>query len=1081
MNRKRLRVLLIGLAVLVLCGLGSVAVWVQRQLQPDEVQKRVAQLLRETFAPAGLDVTIGEARLKLGDGLRLSNLTITSEQGPVISVRKLWMGLQTGDLLAGDFVATEVTVEGFELTLRRAASEPWELQSILTALTKPSPGVPPVARLRPTDAPRLSIPQLTLREGTVRIHDESSGEPTSIVVGGLACEWIPLADDEGRAHFSLRGGSGPVRSLALSGTWNGPGERVRVSQFRTRLDLARRRDWSFPALDTVLDRYDAHGILELFGQFEVAHDGEPVDASIVASLSEGRARVGKEGFVLQSLSGTASLRGRIIVLERLHGTCVAGVFRVNGGAELSGDGLYAFDLESVRLRLDFPEVRLHEDLVATLPPELAIPLKRNAVRGLLGIKASLDSRSWPPAPSDWSVRITANGVSAVPELFALPVENLRGGIVYADGRLEIAPPLEGDVITGTVSIEGALTDPTLFEDAATRRPPRSGRLSISWQGLSCCRAVRNVLKADARAAWDNFSPVGKGDGETVLTWGDPGVTPRTPGSPTGLKVTVRPSDAGFQFRGFPLPVSELRGEILFDVIARTLTLRSLSGRYHDREIVGEGFVRFPEDGEKLVDLRIRAESAVINRALAECLPPRIAAAIKRYRVSGEAGVDVHLTSDARGDLQFAVELSLDEKAPLVVHPPELPTPLVLTSGVVSVREDSVRLESVGGRGTAEFKIDGEIAREGDITRARIRGHVRELELDARFETFLSEKNREAFKKLDLHGVHDFDFESEFVLAAPPLIPKDYHYRLTGLHTRGGGLGVAIQLADLEATGEIRGRGIAGETHTGEGELLVQSARFNRLHMENAKLFFVYGEDHPALAAGERGEALEGYDYVVTPDFRKRLKPGTLNNTLQILLGPAELYGGELAGFGYADLGELRDLRGHFVVNDMDISRAAKDVFGRNDLEASGTGSGQVRFSGLTNDSSSLQGRGSIEVSDGDIAQIPVISSILEKLSLGKAVSFDGMHAIFSILDEKFNVRTGDLVVTGAAMNVRGRGTMDFDGILDLTMTPEFISGQLPVFDQIKENLAHVRVRGGLSNPKAELVFARFLPLPLGDR
>jgi len=164
---------------------------------------------------------------------------------------------------------------------------------------------------------------------------------------------------------------------------------------------------------------------------------------------------------------------------------------------------------------------------------------------------------------------------------------------------------------------------------------------------------------------------------------------------------------------------------------------------------------------------------------------------------------------------------------------------------------------------------------------------------------------------------------------------------------------------------------------------------------------------------------------------------------------AELYDGKITGAAYLNLtqqhlpilveGKASGLNINLIVADSKMK--TKEIYG--------TLNATITVQGLAKYRNTFTGSGSINISDGDLGPMPVLSplvgniyGVLRKMIPSfQNVNIKGGDATFVIKDEK--IATEDLVLYGDMLSIYAKGYMDFDRNLNFAVTNEFkeTSGQ----------------------------------------
>lgn len=149
---------------------------------------------------------------------------------------------------------------------------------------------------------------------------------------------------------------------------------------------------------------------------------------------------------------------------------------------------------------------------------------------------------------------------------------------------------------------------------------------------------------------------------------------------------------------------------------------------------------------------------------------------------------------------------------------------------------------------------------------------------------------------------------------------------------------------------------------------------------------------------------------------------------------------------------------------------------------------RLRLTGDQEDLLRTRGSGSVLLSDSYLWSVPVIRGLLETVGLGNTVTFDSMAANLALADGRIVMR--DIRVRSAALQLAGKGALDFDGTLDYDLDvklseSEHLQWLLRMVSWLTDNLVSVSIRGDLDRPRIDAhwfgIFGRskrFRALPL---
>jgi len=203
-----------------------------------------------------------------------------------------------------------------------------------------------------------------------------------------------------------------------------------------------------------------------------------------------------------------------------------------------------------------------------------------------------------------------------------------------------------------------------------------------------------------------------------------------------------------------------------------------------------------------------------------------------------------------------------------------------------------------------------------------------------------------------------------------------------------------------------------------------------------------------------------------------------SNTLECTYAKANIFGGEarLTGSASAKPFKKPALDLSVFIQNMDLGRAAP-VLGIPGEKLSGTVNLDLKLNGLWGRADFLQGSGHFQVLNGHLWETPLYAE-LHKLSF---VTIDGMERLtFKRADGSFIISDGkliteDMILRSRLINLHLRGTVGFNGALDLLAISRFSSGLLQETDALgglaptviaaaEEQIPHHHISGTLAKP-----------------
>ena len=1045
--------LAIATGLLIAVGIGYLTL--QARLQPDRVRMDVIERLSKwlpaevaTFEVGSAEVALGESRLTL----REVSLTTPGPQSQrLVHVEEIVVIID-GTAILGGFHPRDITLHGLSVSLLKNRNGSWAHSRVLAWLDRHPHGG--------GESPTIRIQNAEIIYRDARITDlPDSFALTGIDVTVTSGSTTSATRSGGKllTQFSAVAKGTAVTKLSCLGTWHSGTSELSIDRLSAELDLAKSHELPLPrAWRQSLNAAELRGRAEILGSAVTSASDGLVSADMTATIVEGAAVVPELGFTFDYVSALVHFDGDTARLEDFRGLTPAGSVQAQGALQLSIAKNAAVELKGGSLSASCPRISLTTDLLGVLPEPVAEFLILHQIRGGAALSGTVTSTTWPPEVDDITLELRPLGLRFRYDHFPFPVELLEGSVTLRDGDIRVDPPIFGTSATSTVTITGGLK----IEDAGGRILVTDGSIRLQTQDFTASEQVAESFLGKGRAIWDSFDPVGKVDADLSIQFGQNRLIPR-------VHLTLLPKDLRIRYGLFPITVERLRGALDIDFEKSSVVWKDVTGRHRQRLLTTSGQVNFGTD--RSLEVSVSSDSVSLNDELLAALPQDVRVPLIENRASGEARVEVVVRrshDDERPSIDVEVEIRR-----LVIDPKSFPFPLVLAGGLVKVGDQRI---SIAGLRSSEnsnpnFDIDGTVDLNNERVDVTLTGSVNRLVFDDRLYGMFQPSIRKQLRNLNLQGTHNFEFKTDFNYRAPKGVPRKFSYEVWNVRTKGSGVDVGVRFRDIVLDGHVKGSGVIGEYHELEGVANVHSARFNRLEFGSARVVFVYGKQHPAVLSGQNGETMEGSTFVVDKErFGDRLTENVARHTLQVLLDPADLYGGQARGFLSAELIAPGELRGDYVVEGLDIGKSSRSIHGNESIGTSGTGKGRVSFRGNTGDPTTIVGEGDIQLKGTKFVDLPTIFSAVTKISKKPQADygFSTLTARYSIANGKFHTDP-TIALEGTLLQLLGKGTMDFYGVLNLNFVPTPV-GLGPFIEPVIKRLANVEVRGPIENPSAEL-------------
>jgi len=494
-------------------------------------------------------------------------------------------------------------------------------------------------------------------------------------------------------------------------------------------------------------------------------------------------------------------------------------------------------------------------------------------------------------------------------------------------------------------------------------------------------------------------------------------------------LNLRFEKAGFCYRGFPYRVVNAAG--LVTVEGTDARIVAVEGGDPGSPVILRGTIQDPA-GSAGVDLAIEAKNIPLDERLRTALDEET------------RGLWDDFSPEGRVDVSWKVSRRPGEKAEHrgVVRPLEegsactcrrVPLRITGLRGEIEYDRGLVRIHhATGSWRDARLELRGTAEPNG---RLLLRLGTRGLRVDGELTGALPEPVRAVLQKIGLAGPVDVQLETAL-----------------GGEETGYTLRAELQGAELNAPvwfGEVQGdASLAGLWREGSSEMR------GEIHFRNAR---VEGRPVSNLVA-EVSSANDAWEF---RRIRGAAYGGTIQGRFEVDVATG-VYGGDFSVIGL----KLREF-----IRDTERFRD-RVVDGRADLRLQD-------LRGQGDDLKSLRGRGTLDLRDGFLWNVPVFFSlwtINPQQIFRERNAFDAGRVEFEMLDGKFDVRS--LALSNDEVNVIGRGEIGFGGELDLVLRARggaLFGTRFPGLDlllspleQLREAFLGVRVTGNFDQPEAKL-------------
>lgn len=1048
-RRRLMRLVWLWVALIVVLGFG---VNVYLALRPAALEARVRTELANAL---DMDVNFESLDVTLGGEISLNGFWCRqAPDSPLLDVNALRAQLRLLPILWGQLRLKEILIDGPVCHVSREADGSWNLAQLFggrdDGLTE-----------------RTDIPVIVIVGGRVVYSDPISFE--SAVEEEITDVNVSVfAGDREDTRFELEMRLPGAHRVEAHGRLS-----VVDSRLRLRVGSLNLRKLDLKAVQRFLPKEVAAQLtgLKLTGTADISsdflYDSEaglgPV--RVACRVLRGDIEHPQMPFALRGLQGNIALTDGLLKVERLAGRWGGGGFAFDGDAEFD---FATGSLQRWSLSTNAESFPLDSRLRAALPPDVREIYDDFMPAGRVGLRIRVtDVLSFPPPIDKVNAILALHDVDLAYVRFPYLVRGLKGEVAIENGRLRFPQPIEAHNGETVVTVAG---------DGATLNANGELDIVIRGTGVVLDERVRESLPVSSRPIWDDFHPVGKADA-LVHIFREP-IPPdllqekRDERSTPQVMVVATPRDARIAYQHFPYEVTGITGEVRLDFSKLLMTFVGLKGKHGKYTIRGNGAVQLSDD--HLFQLKLDTDFLTIDEDLAAAMSANARQLLEDFRLQGDLALEVNIQTVDSGDLSVTTDVEVHRAR---VKHKRFPYELNMAGGHARLIGDhTARFRDVHTvpDSTPEVLFNGGLTTKGTRQTLDFDFELNGVRFDEELVAALLPQLRHFVEGVGLGGTYRGRVDGSFELdtADPDYIKIIYAGRDVVVDE--GEVDFGLRIDNIAANGQFVGSRLPDRKHQLMGQVTLESGWFNMIHLRDTVIDFALGHEHSAIAAARGGESISNRSYTPPPRFLDRLTEDQVEETFQALLHSKNLYGGNVDGFLYVETGEQQDIAGDFVADSIQVAEAAEDVFGAAGAGTKGVAQGYVKFSGRTGSERSVVGEGKGEIVEARLVQLPLFLDLLAVLT-GNPIGaqfFNEVLAVYEIKNGRFVAKSDGLRLNSPGIKLRGGGTMDFQGKLDLVFLPRIFNAEVVVLEQIldllKKSLVEIRIAGNLKEPEIQL-------------
>jgi hypothetical protein len=870
--------------------------------------------------------------------------------------------------------------------------------------------LPPVSRDQP-------IPTVVVHHGTLVLEDQAATAAAAVEIKDVSLTVVnaslPTLTFQGKGISDL---IGPVH---LSGTWHRLTKETAFSIQAPAVPvgplLVQRLEAYLPDLTPHARQLEGSGKLQAdFGYCPT--NARPWSHDLRCQLSQGKLSHPHLPLPLDHLEAELRCLDGHVTLERLSAQSGATRIQLKGKASrLSPDT----DFEGA---LKVEKLLLTPELFARLPESLRGIHADFAPAGLVGLTCDFARRG-----GHWSKRcvVHAQNASATCLRFPYLVDRITGTLdLEIDSRTHV-DRLKVDLIAHAgarpVYIRGQV-DGDGYKPAVT--------IDISGADIPLDEKLLAALPAPYQARARSFHATGRCDFVASIR--------RARGhSEYANRYHIYFHHAALRFDEFPYPLEDVTGRL--EIGPDHWEFREFRGSHKGGEFRVQGSSQPTPAGDRL-DIEVRGSNALLDPELESALDAEMKKAWKMFTPGGRMDfvAQVERLPGERPDIKLAVTAR-----GCTIRPSFFPYGLTELTGSIRYAQRWVYLNDLRARhGESQISLgEGKVYLHptGGVWAKLTDLRGSPLLPDQEFHLALPAVLQKLYTAIQLKS--PVALRTQVVIntppeaGSPPAIYWDGEVRL-----RRASLQLGLQVEQV--TGLVACRGL----HNGRQ---LEDVVGNILLEEASLLNQPFHKIHSLIEVKK-----EAPEILILPGLRAHLFGGQVYGPIRVELGPILRY-------------ELN----------LTASQIKLEEFGRHNLgpnaQVSGLAMARLFLAGQGPGLSGLEGRGSIDVPNGKMYNLPPLLQLLKVLGLHPPdrTAFEEAHATFTIRGPRVQVSQVDLL--GNAISLSGKGEMNLDGSdvsLDFYAVWSRVMQVLPpVIDKIppaiSKNLLKIKMRGRLEDVK----------------
>jgi len=1014
----------------------------------DEVVRGyIEETLDQHYVLHGLRVKVGSARFVEGHGVELRNVQLSERFGPrsgelIADVGEVYLAcpVRMREALDNPPPLKHVTIRRLKVYARLNEELQLNLERVLPLPESPHPQGSMHPGLTVEDAMMVLIDEsvtparhFEVRNINLKVTSAVAGQPAAGAGGD------PTALTSAAAHESLlltmHGASDHFQHIDVRGVYDPQSHEWSVSGMVRDLRLSREL---YAALPTPCDK--------------------PLQN---ASLLQGRAWVGfranGRGAAKPKYTAWGAMQDGSVVHPLLHRpvTNVSAAFTADekalrvtrftarcGVATLSATAIKQNNpAKTIQIQGSVNNLQFEDKLASILPPDLKRGYDKYSPTGSADVvfKLNYDGQKWQP-----DVEADVSGVSFAYVDFPYQIQRGNGKVVLRNNRVD-----------GWLRCEAA-GQPVLMQIAFVNPGAHAkGWLKIDVEGpLPVDEYMVSRFPALTQQRLRPLRPGGAITLSSRFWW-------ETLSQPEAFyQAKVKLHNCSLRPVDFAYPVENIQGEL--ELSNSGVVLKNVHGQNDAAYIEFKGGYRGDENKGRL-DLRITANDVSLDNELRRALPPKAQSLWDDIRPAGSIDyvlIDVvHEKPAGTTNITARVEKwkkpAIRERDAISLQPRAMPVKVDEITGALDYRNGIVYLQNLSARrGDARVTFGGEWRAAGDRWILAVQQlAVDQLHIDRDIISAAPADIRPVLKNLELTGplsIAGGFYVSSQEGALRPEAGWNLHIDIENGSMQTGASKLQGIHGGLQVAGQTTPDGFTCRGETSIDSIIAQNLQFTSVRGpfwcdQNRLLLGAWSTTKPGETAREMVAGLAG---------------GKVKIAAEVLLQNHYPFKAN-SNIDGVDLAQLARVS-------LPVGPVAGKAYGT--IELTGDQKGQH----------TLRGKGSVEVREAQLGEMPVVHELSQRIDGPKQSVFDTAQIDFLIQGAHTYIPRLDF--TGNAITLRGRGEMNYRRELDIYFSTRvgrdniYVPVITPVLGLASEQLFLIHLTGNINKPVVER-----LPLPaIGD-